>query len=134
MLCLNSLTRGAAPLDPCSGSRGLKSTFRNAWSKFCSIVPNILLRELPTLDLNSRKIISRRIFPVVIVSHAEPRTKPTRLYSPVFERRRHYVDVDRFSDDDDDEAVGEDRFGWTYDGETMSRICIQRQKFSLKMV
>ena len=39
MLCLNYLTRGSAPLDPRSCRRDQKSTFRNGWGKFCSIVP-----------------------------------------------------------------------------------------------
>ena len=39
MLCLNYLTRGSAPLDPRSWRRDQKSTFRNGWGKFCSIVP-----------------------------------------------------------------------------------------------
>ena len=40
MLCLNSLTRCAASWTPRSCQRGQKSSIRNGWGKFCSIVPD----------------------------------------------------------------------------------------------
>ena len=44
MLCLNYLTRGQRPLGPPLLLERPKSTFRNDWSKFCSIVPKIIYR------------------------------------------------------------------------------------------
>ena len=65
---------------------------------------------------------------VVIVSHAEPRANSQRLYSPVFERRRHVVD--RFSDEE--EETGEDRFGWTYDVDDEDDVNHARPKDDFK--
>ena len=51
---------------------------------------------------------------VVVVSRApDTRSNPARLYSPVFERRRHFDD--RHYNDDNNDEEEEDRFGWTFD-------------------
>ena len=50
-MCFNYLTRGRCPLGPLLLLERQKSTFKNDWGKFCSIVPNFF--SFPSLLLMS---------------------------------------------------------------------------------
>ena len=52
MLCLNYLTSGRCPLGPLLLPERPKSTFRNGWGKFCSIVPKFVVADVEILRIS----------------------------------------------------------------------------------
>ena len=81
MVCPNSLKRGRCPLGPLLLPERPKSTFRNDWGKFCSIVFNCLLKADSIdgwplwLELKSFYNYIDMIANVNIFSHLMPKLK-----------------------------------------------------------